>query len=298
MKFASTGSRRFAVRQDGRTLFRSHERTETQRRRRAGGSEHRASHASRLIGPFVSRRAMVSRCTSRLAAISAWVPLFRRSRLYVAGVTFISLSSAWAGGSLPIFILVTMFARLVREGPRRERCGPAPLGLRRRFGYRTVTMCDLKLHFIRQRFSGRQSFRPSVMNIESRTDSAKGIRTQVIRGDVRLADIKTFLATLYLSEKFDPNLHAVWDVRAAVFREAGPSDIKDLAYFARVNWAEKHRRRTAVVVAGDFNFGLSRMLEQYVGPCALGRFKTFRDPQTAVDWLAPQGVDAQPAAKG
>jgi len=128
------------------------------------------------------------------------------------------------------------------------------------------------------------------MNIESRTESAKGFRTHLIRGEINLSEIKNFLRILYLSEEFNPDLHVLWDVREAVFPEVGPADITDLAYFARVNWAEKHRRKTAVVVAGDFHFGLSRMLEQFIGPLADGRIKTFRDLPAAVDWLAPEPV--------
>lgn len=123
------------------------------------------------------------------------------------------------------------------------------------------------------------------MNIESLTQSGKRLRTHTIRGAITLPEIKSFLVTLYTSKEFDHDFHSLWDMREAVFPEVTPDDIKELAYFVRVRWAEKHQRKTAVVISGDFHFGLSRMLEQFIGPSALGKFKTFRDPQQAVDWL-------------
>lgn len=123
------------------------------------------------------------------------------------------------------------------------------------------------------------------MNIESRTDRVKGIRTHIIRGETSLADIKTFLVGLYHSAEFDPEFHAVWDVREADFPEAAPGEIRDLAYFVRVNWAEKYRRKTAVVVFGDFHFGLARMFAQFIGPSADGKIRVFRDLREATDWI-------------
>ena len=123
------------------------------------------------------------------------------------------------------------------------------------------------------------------MNIESWTDRVKGIRTHVIHGEIKLSDIKTFLGTLYNSAEYDPEFHAVWDVREADFPEVTPSEIRDLAYFVRANWTGKYRRKAAVVVFGDFHFGLSRMFAQFVSPSAHGKIKVFRDLRGAADWI-------------
>lgn len=137
------------------------------------------------------------------------------------------------------------------------------------------------------------------MNIESRTDGTRGVRTHIVRGDIALADIKTFLEALYGAEGFDPGIHALWDLREAQFPGVAPADIKDLAFFARVNWAEKHQRKTAVVISVDFHFGLSRMLEQFIGPAAVGRFRTFRDLQLAFDWIdGKEGGASSSATRG
>lgn len=123
------------------------------------------------------------------------------------------------------------------------------------------------------------------MNIESRTDNVKRIRTHIVSGAINLPEIKGFLASLYNSVEFDPNSHALWDVREATFPEVTPVEIKELAYFARINWAEKHQRKTALVISSDFHFGLSRMFEQFIGPPAHGKIKTFRNLQAALDWI-------------
>ena len=123
------------------------------------------------------------------------------------------------------------------------------------------------------------------MNIETRTDRAKGLRTQTLRGEINLAAIIPFLATLYGSAEFDPGFHSLWDLREAVLLEVSALEIRELASFLRVNWAEKYSRKTAVVISGDYHFGLSRMLEQFIGPSGLGKIKTFRDLQGATDWI-------------
>ena len=130
------------------------------------------------------------------------------------------------------------------------------------------------------------------MNIESRTDRAKGLRTHVIRGPVTPAEVKDFLGSLYLSDEFDPTFHSLWDMREADFSSVSQADIKEMAHFARVNWAEKRRHRIAVVISGDFRFGLSRMFEQFIGPPAHGRIRSFRDLQLALDWIEGKGATA------
>lgn len=123
------------------------------------------------------------------------------------------------------------------------------------------------------------------MNIETRIDCEKPLRTHVLRGAGRFSDIKTYLEGLFLAEGFDPTIPAVWDVRETVFSNVTPDEVKELAYFLRDHWSAKYQRKMAVVTAGDFHFGLSRMLEQYTGPSAHGKFRTFRDLPSAVDWI-------------
>jgi len=130
------------------------------------------------------------------------------------------------------------------------------------------------------------------MNIESRADHANELRTHVVRGEFNLQEIKTFLDALYGSVGFDPTIPSLWDVREASFPDVTSVEIKDLAYFVRVHWAEKHKRKMAVVISGDLQFGLSRMFEQFIGPQAQGKIKTFRELQVALDWIADKDTAA------
>ena len=130
-----------------------------------------------------------------------------------------------------------------------------------------------------------QILRLPPMNIETRIDRQNGLRTHVLRDEIKLSDIQAFLGKLYQADDFDPALPILWDVREAVFPEVSPIEVKELAYFVRANWSEKHRRKAAVLVTGDLHFGLSRMLEQFVGLFAQGRLRTFRDPRAAIEWI-------------
>lgn len=119
-----------------------------------------------------------------------------------------------------------------------------------------------------------------------------------MRGVAGLPQIKTFLAKLYETDGFEPTCHVLWDLREAGFPEVTPVEIKDLAYFVRVHWADKYARKTAIVVSGDYHFGLSRMFEQFIGPSAQGRIRTFRELPPALDWLEGKATASPLSATG
>lgn len=124
------------------------------------------------------------------------------------------------------------------------------------------------------------------MTIESHSDDTLSLRTHVVRGDITLPALTTFLTALYSSKDFNPEYHALWDVRAADFSQVTQPAIQELASFVRVNWAGKQSLRAAIVVSGLFHFGISRMYEQSIGPSAFGKIKIFRDPDEALSWLS------------
>ena len=128
------------------------------------------------------------------------------------------------------------------------------------------------------------------MTIETRIDREKRLRTHVLRGAGSFSDIKHYLQDLFPAEGFDPTIPAVWDVRETIFSGITQDEVKDLAYFLRDHWAAKYQRKMAVVTAGDFHFGLSRMLEQFTGPSAEGKFRTFRDLPPALEWIGGQAT--------
>lgn len=132
------------------------------------------------------------------------------------------------------------------------------------------------------------------MNIETRIDLQRGLRTHVLRGTGRFSDIKSYLEVLFLAEGFDPTIPAVWDVRETVFPNVTQDEVRDLAYFLRDHWAAKYKRKMAVIASADFHFGMSRMLEQFTGPSAHGKFRTFRDMASAVDWIEEKSSTTAP----
>jgi hypothetical protein len=124
------------------------------------------------------------------------------------------------------------------------------------------------------------------MTIESQTDDIKCLRTHVVRGEINLPDLSTFLSGLYVSKDFFPTYHALWDVREANFKKVTQPDIQELATFVRVHWAEKQKLRAAIVVSGVFPYGMSRMYEQSIGPSGFGKIRIFRDLDEAQSWLS------------
>ncbi len=124
------------------------------------------------------------------------------------------------------------------------------------------------------------------MTIESHTDDAKSLRTHTVRGTISLPDIGSFIARLYASPAPSSDFNVLWDLREADCSKVTQADIKELADFMREHWAEKRRNKAAIVVTGEFHFGLSRMYEQSLGRPAHGKIMIFRELDPASVWLS------------
>lgn len=127
------------------------------------------------------------------------------------------------------------------------------------------------------------------MHVETQMDGGKGIRTHRVTGLVTLADFRMLLEAVYNSAQFDARMHSLWDVREADFSAVTLPDIRAFAEFVRKNWLEKRQNKAAIVVSGLFDFGLTRVYEQVLGPAATGKVMIFRNLKTAWDWIEDRG---------
>ncbi len=135
------------------------------------------------------------------------------------------------------------------------------------------------------------------MHVETQMDSVRAIRTHRVNGVINLQDFTNILTSIYNSAEFDPAMHSLWDVRQADFSTVTPQEIRTLAEYVRVNWAEKRKNKAAIVVSGLSDFGISRMYEMVLGPAASGKVMVFRNMKTAWDWIEGKTDSAAPQAR-
>ncbi len=88
---------------------------------------------------------------------------------------------------------------------------------------------------------------------------------------------------------FDKAMDTLWDFRATSVTSMNSGDVVQLAHHS----SEYTGRRggywkTAVLVAGDLNYGLARMFEAYVDS-APNDVMVFRDVESALKWLGREG---------
>ena len=116
-------------------------------------------------------------------------------------------------------------------------------------------------------------------------ERGKAIRTHTVKGLVNLQEFNDILTAIYNAPEFDPKMNSLWDVREADFTAVTAPEIRALANFVRANWEEKKMQKAAIVVSGLFDFGITRMYEQILGPATAGKVVVFRNIRTALDWI-------------
>jgi len=132
------------------------------------------------------------------------------------------------------------------------------------------------------------------MHVETQMESGKAIRTHKVMGLVNLQEFNEILTVIYNAPEFDPKMNSLWDVREADFTAVTPQEIRALAEFVRGNWEEKKMQKAAIVVSGLFDFGITRMYEQVLGPATAGKVMIFRNLKTASDWIEGRTSSSSP----
>ncbi len=126
--------------------------------------------------------------------------------------------------------------------------------------------------------------------IDITLDAGRDLTIHRVEGQIMAEDVKCWIEEYYQGDAITMN--TLWDFsRADVSRVQG-DDIRDLARLVR-QYAEVRRGgRTALVLAGDLEFGLGRMFSVFsaIEEVPL-EFACFRDNDSAEDWLWLSGVD-------
>jgi len=121
------------------------------------------------------------------------------------------------------------------------------------------------------------------MPVECRLDAEAGIVYTVVSGEIGASDIIEAVEELFRNPDFRPGLIGLADLRSYTWRSE-MSDIRRVAQFMIANGSKIGRSRTAIVVASDYSYGMSRMYEAFAAASPI-KVKIFRDMDEAVAWL-------------
>jgi hypothetical protein len=115
-------------------------------------------------------------------------------------------------------------------------------------------------------------------------DPEAGVRFHIVEGEVTVEMVRRWLGETYAHPEFNPDHHAIWDLREAS-GTISHGEIRALAAAVSESFPGRQRVRVALVVQRDLHYGLSRTYEQLLdeeGPVEIG---VFRETAKALLWL-------------
>ncbi len=121
------------------------------------------------------------------------------------------------------------------------------------------------------------------MRITTKVDYDNQLTTHTVIGEVTFEDAVTTLNQFWEGQQ---TINVLWDIRKGVVADVSPKEAKIISNYIKY-YSKKHpESRSAIVVSGDLEYGLSRMVQ------ALGEIRglslqtgVFRSFKEAILWL-------------
>jgi hypothetical protein len=130
-----------------------------------------------------------------------------------------------------------------------------------------------------------------VMKITTTIDQEFKIRIQSVSGQVDIGGLKSYIDKIFKNRELFPDMKAIWDLRDADLSKMVSEDVQKLRDVVVGKWGMDERRRAALIVSRDIEFGLSRMLEMLLGEKISGKVMIFRDYDKAMNWIKNESSD-------
>ncbi len=124
------------------------------------------------------------------------------------------------------------------------------------------------------------------MQVVTVFDLDRTIRTHHVTGIINLPAFHGILKGLYTSKQFNPDMHALWDLRLADFSGVMPEDVRALMHVVVNNWGRSGKCHCAILVASPAEYGVARIYVSQFGRAAPCKIKVFLDLCLAQEWLA------------
>ena len=122
------------------------------------------------------------------------------------------------------------------------------------------------------------------MEIKTKLDFKSGIRSHKVAGYVTFEEAEKNISAIYSDPDFDPEMNSLWDMSDANLVPLTNKQIRDISkYFSRNLVNDK--ARSALVVSGDIDFSIARMIERDVFGLGFHSIMVFRNLDSAKKWL-------------
>lgn len=128
------------------------------------------------------------------------------------------------------------------------------------------------------------------MEVTTRIDSEANLRIHTMSGRVTREELTAKLREIYTTPGFQPDMNSLWDCRAADFSAVQAADIQLIRDLVEEHWGTAGKSRSALIVATDLDFGISRIYEFYVEDTSTNQVRVFRDYEEAYDWVTSSAL--------
>lgn len=125
------------------------------------------------------------------------------------------------------------------------------------------------------------------MDWTARVDEVRRIIVVTLRGQWDAKGILEALQTLWAEQRRTGMLGALWDLRDVRAGGVTTGQLREVATRHMGDRPALPESRAAVVVSGDLEFGIARMMEAFVSEGQVD-MQIFRDLSEASDWLAEE----------
>lgn len=122
------------------------------------------------------------------------------------------------------------------------------------------------------------------MEISTQIDRRRNVRIHRVTGLISVHELEKKLAEFYKSPEYVPSMNALWDLKDADFSSVTPSEVHSLVGLVKNFWRQSGKRKAALIVTKNSDYGLSRMYEILLSEVT-DNVMVFKDYDKAEKWL-------------
>ena len=97
------------------------------------------------------------------------------------------------------------------------------------------------------------------MRITTEISLKKNLRSHTVTGVITAAQFTKYLGEIYSFSYVHTEMDAFWDLINADFSVITTDEVRNFVEYVSNKWGRKRQSRAALVVAGDLDYGMSRI---------------------------------------
>lgn len=126
------------------------------------------------------------------------------------------------------------------------------------------------------------------MEIKTEINQERNIRYNIVRGGLDVRDITEYLKKIYSVSVSYSNMNVFWDLQEADFTSLTSKDVKFIMEHVSAHWGKNGENKAALVVAGDYEFGMTRMFQLMLEVETTSKVAVFKDRGAAEKWIGAE----------